>query len=70
MTNLCKELRQQNTQAGFKRVLDQIQLQFAEDCPFICLYYRDGAVLTRKMYTTVRDVREYELLRGIELFHD
>lgn len=70
MTNLCKELRTQTTQDGFKRVLDQIQLQFAEDCPFICLYYRDGAVLTRKMYTTVRDIREYELLRGIELFHD
>ena len=24
--------------------------------------------LTRKMYTTVRDIREFELLRGIEAF--
>lgn len=70
MTDLCKELRVQTTQQGYKQVLDKIQLQFAEDCPFICLYYRDGAVLTRKMYTTARDVREYELLRGIESFHD
>lgn len=70
MTKLCNDLRTQTTQAGYKQVLDQIQRQFAEDCPFICLYYRDGAVLTRQMYTTVRDVREYELLRGVELFHD
>lgn len=70
MTNLCKELRTQTTQEGFRDVLFRIQALFAEDCPFICLYYRDGAVLTRKMYTTVRDVREYELLRGIEYFHE
>ena len=70
MTNLCNELRTQTTREGYQQVLYKIQAQFAEDCPFICLYYREGAVLTRKMYTTVRDVREYELLRGIELFHD
>ena len=38
----------------------------AQDCPFICFFYRSGTVLTRKMYTTARDVRELELLRGIE----
>ena len=41
--------------------------QFAKDCPFICLYYRGGAVLTRKLYTNVRDIREPEVLKGIEL---
>ena len=70
MNGLCKELRTQTTQEGYRDVLFRIQAKFVEDCPFICLYYRDGAVLTRKMYTTVRDVREYELLRGIEYFHE
>jgi hypothetical protein len=27
-----------------------------------------GNVLSRNMYTTCRDVREYELLRGVESF--
>ena len=47
----------------------EIQSLFLEDCPFVCLYYRMGNVVTRFMYTTARDVREYELLRGIESFH-
>ena len=45
-----------------------IQQQFAIDVPLICLFYRTGSVLTRKMYTTVRNIREFELLRGIEAF--
>ena len=68
MTDLCKQLRTCVYDADYARTLMEIQALFAEDCPFICLYYRDGAVLTRYMYTTVRDVREYELLRGIESF--
>lgn len=69
MNDLCSELRTQTTQAGYQETLLKIQAQFAEDCPFICLYYREGAVLTRKMYTTARDVRELELLRGIDTFN-
>ncbi|MBQ7849080.1 MAG: ABC transporter substrate-binding protein [Clostridia bacterium] len=68
MTDLCKELRKQMNQSDYQRVLFQIQRQFAEDCPFICFFYRSGTVLTRRMYTTVRDVREYELLKGIDAF--
>ncbi len=68
MTDLFTELRKQPTQAEYQRVLFQIQEQFAKDCPFICMFYRSGTVLTRRMYTTVRDVREGELLRGIETF--
>ena len=68
MTDLCKELRKQMTQPDYQRVLFQIQRQFAEDCPFICFFYRSGTVLTRRMYTTVRDVRESELLKGIDTF--
>lgn len=68
MTDLCKSLRQCTTQSEYQSVLYQIQEQFTEDCPFICMFYRKGTVLTRKMYTTARDVRELELLRGIESF--
>lgn len=69
MTSLCKDLRTQTTQAGFRDSLMNIQSRFAEDVPFICLFYRSGSVLTRQMYTIARDVRELELLRGIETFH-
>ena len=68
MTALFEELRTQTTQEGFRQKLMDIQSLFYEDCPFVCLYYRSGNVITRYMYTTCRDVREYELLRGIESF--
>lgn len=68
MNALCDELRTCKTQEEYRNVLYQIQEVFAEDCPFICLYYRTGTILTRYMYTTVRDIREYQLLRGIQHF--
>ena len=70
MTDLCSELRNQIEQSNYQYTLYKIQEQFAKDCPFICMFYRSGSVLTRKMYTTVRDVRELELLKGIEHFRD
>ena len=69
ITALFEELRTRTTQSGYQQSLWQIQSRFAEDCPFLCLYWRMGKILTRYMFTTARDVREYELLRGIELFH-
>ena len=69
MTNRCKDLRTQLTQEGYQQSLWNIKSRFAEDVPFICLFYRSGSVLTRQMYTTARDVRELELLRGIDTFH-
>ena len=68
MTDLIDELRKQETQAGFAYSSQAIQQQFLADTPFVCLFYRAGAILTRKMFTTVRSIREYELLRGIESF--
>ena len=68
MTELFKQLRACVNQNEYQQTLWQIQSRFAQDCPFICLFYRSGAILTRRMYTTVRDVRELELLRGIESF--
>ena len=41
-------------QEGYRQKLMEIQSLFAEDCPFICLYYRMGNVISRYMYTTCR----------------
>ena len=68
MDNLCKELRTTLDQSSYQQKLMDIQTLFAEDCPFICMFYRSGVVMTRMMYTTARDIRELELLRGIEEF--
>ena len=68
MTSLIDTLRTQENQNDFAYTSQTIQHLFANDCPFICLFYRSGAILTRKMFTTVRSIREFELLRGIEAF--
>lgn len=68
MTDLCYALRKAYTKQDFANAWQAIQQQFAADIPFLCLFYRAGAVLTRKMYSSVRDYREFELLRGIEDF--
>ncbi len=69
MTDLFKQLRTCTEQNEYRQKLMEIQQTFAEDCPFICLYYRNGVILTRRMYTVLRDIREGQLLRGIEAFH-
>ena len=66
MDKLCKQLREEREFVNYRQTLWNIQDQFAQDCPFICMWYRCGALLTRKVFTTVRDVREPEILRGIE----
>ncbi len=68
MDDLFKTLRTNAEPGAFAQTLAAIQRQYAQDMPFICLFYRSGTVLTRRMYTTARDVRELELLRGIENF--
>ena len=57
MTTLCKSLRSAKDKDSFQNILYEIQTRFTDDCPFICMFYRCGVVLTRKMYTTARDVR-------------
>ena len=66
MDGLFKKFREERDFASYRQLLWDIQDQFTQDCPFICLWYRCGALLTRKVFTTVRDVREPEILRGIE----
>lgn len=66
MDNLFKKLRTTMDKTEYQSLLYQIQDQFGEDCPFICLYYRAGALMTRTVFTNARDIREPEILRGIE----
>ena len=66
MDKLFKSFRAAKDFTTFQNLLWQIQDQYIADCPFICMWYRSGALLTRKVFTTVRDVREPEILRGIE----
>ena len=68
MDSMYTTLRSVTDQAEFAYTAQSIQQQFYEDVPFICLFYRRGIILTRKMFTTVRTVREFELFRGIETF--
>lgn len=68
MSNLVTDLRKQFTSDGYYEAMLAIQRQYLEDLPFVCLYYRMGALLTRYSYTSARDVREKELLRGIEVW--
>lgn len=66
MDKLFEELRGSLTRETYQSKLYQIQDLFIQDCPFLCLYYRNGAVLTRVMFTKARDIREPDVLRGIE----
>ena len=68
MTSLFNTLRTNQNREDYAYTMQSIQKQFTNDVPFICLFYRTGAILTRKMFTTVRSIREFELLRGIEAF--
>ncbi len=66
MDKLFDELRKTMSREQYREKLGAIQSLFLQDIPFISLYYRNGAILTRRMFTSVRDVREPEVLRGIE----
>ena len=66
MDKLFDKLRAARTFAAYQDILWQIEELYVEDCPFLCMYYRSGALLTRKVFTTARNVREPEILRGIE----
>lgn len=68
MTTLFNTLRANHDSSDFAYTTQAIQQQFAADVPFLCLFYRAGAILTRRMYSTVGALREFELLRGIEAF--
>jgi len=70
MDKLFTKLRSNSciSQEAYSQTLQEIQTLFWQDCPFVCLYYRNGSILTRKMFTDARDVREPQVLRGVESF--
>ena len=68
MNNLLTQLRSSITQEDYQMVMNLIQDQFEEDLPYIPLYWRAGSLLSRNAFTNARDIRELELLRGVESF--
>ena len=66
MNDLITQLRKSYTADSYKNAMSLIQDQFEQDQPYICLYWRSAVLLSREMFTDVRDVRELEMLRGIE----
>lgn len=65
MDKLFNELRSTMGKEAYAQKLYEIQAQFVEDCPLVSLYYRNGAIITRNMFTQARDLREPDVLRGI-----
>ncbi len=70
MSNLIKQLRAASDFSSYQLCLYDIQDYFAQECPFICLYYRRGMILTRFLFTDARDIRESELYKGISTWTD
>lgn len=66
MDKLFTDLRATMDKGAYQQKLAEIQAMFIKDVPFICLYYRNGAIITRRMFTNARSIREPEMLRGIE----
>ncbi len=69
MDTLMAEYREQTGLSEIAYKGQEIQLQFTEDLPFIPLFYRMGSMLTRKVFTNARDIRENSVFRGIEEFN-
>ena len=66
MNTLIQDLRKSYDADAFKSKMTEVQYQFANDIPFAALYWRTGALLAREAFTEARDIRELELLRGLE----
>jgi len=70
MNDLHSVLRTSWTQDGYRNAMLTIQKKFSDDIPYIPLYWRSSALLSRSAFTNVRDIRELELFRGVESFTD
>ena len=68
MNDLLAQLRKSATPDEYRYTMNLIQDQFEQDIPYIPLYWRAGALLSRTAFTNARDIRELELLRGTESF--
>jgi peptide/nickel transport system substrate-binding protein len=70
MNELVAQLRKAYLAADYQTVMKDIQNKFLVDLPYLPLYWRTGAVLSRSAFTNARDIREQEQLRGIEALSD
>ena len=70
MNSLLTKLRSSEclSQDDYGATMREIQAQFAQDLPYLPLYWRTGALLSRSAFTNARDIRELELLRGVEVW--
>lgn len=68
MNSLVSQMRSSYTQDAYINAMRLIQDQFEQDMPYVCLYWRSGALLSRSAFTNARDIRELELLRGVESY--
>ncbi|MDO5378341.1 MAG: ABC transporter substrate-binding protein [Clostridia bacterium] len=66
MNNLITQLRSSVSASDYQNTMLLIQDQFEQDIPYLPLYWRAGALLSRSAFTDARDIRELELLRGVE----
>ena len=66
MNDLITKLRSSVSADDYKSVMGEIQNLFVQDIPYLPLYWRTGALLSRSAFTDARDIRELELLRGVE----
>lgn len=70
MNELVAQLRKSYLAQDYQTVMKDIQNKFLVDLPYLPLYWRTGAVLSRSAFTNARDIREQEQLRGIEALSD
>ena len=68
MNDLLSQSRSRYNASEYQYTMQLIQDQFEQDKPFLPLYWRTGALLSRAAFTDARDIRELELLRGVESF--
>ena len=70
MNSLITSLRKCVSAEDYRSTMSSVQLQFAQDLPYLPLYWRSGSLLSRSAFTDARDIRELEMLRGVESWSD
>lgn len=68
MNDLLAQMRKSVNMYEYQYTMQLIQDLFEQDKPYLPLYWRSGALLSRSAFTNARDIRELELLRGAESY--
>lgn len=66
MSELIKNMRAQTDGIQYQAAMSEVQQQFVADAPFMCLFFRNGVLITRDTFSDEQVLRELELFRGIE----